>query len=221
MTENNDKKSVIINGYIDYVLENGKALESVYAFCKKLKIEEKDFYEHFGSFEGLDGEIWKDFFRQTIEKLKAESVYEEYSAREKLLAFYFALIEVLKTRRSYAVYAMSKNHFPGPLNPVLKPIKEHFTEYIKEIIHKAVSNGEIEDRRMLTDKYYLGFWPQFVFVVNFWVKDDSAKFEKTDAAIEKAVNLSFELLARNPLDSLLDFGKFVFQAKTGKNERTR
>lgn len=216
MTEIKDKKQTILRGYIDYVLENGKAPESVYAFCKKINIEEKEFYEYFGSFEGIDGEIWKDFFSRTLEKLKAEPVYQDYSAREKLLGFYFTLIEVLKEHRSYVVYSMKKNHFPAGLSPVLRPVKEHFTEYIKEIIHKAVNDGEIEDRKMLTDRYYLGFWPQFVFVVDFWVKDHSAKFEKTDAAIEKAVNLSFELLAKNPLDSLLDFGKFVFQAKTGK-----
>src|SRR5690606_29714410 len=164
--------------------------------------------------EGIDGEVWKDFFNKTKERLQADAVYEGYSAREKLLAFYYTLIEVLKERRSYVVFTLKKNYVPGPLNPVLHPVKELFTDYVKEIVQTAVAEGEIEDRKMLTDKYYKGFWPQFVFIIEFWVKDYSAKFEKTDAAIEKAVNLSFEFLAKNPLDSLLDFGKFVFQAKT-------
>jgi hypothetical protein len=48
------------------------------------------------------------------------------------------------------------------------------------------------------------------FVIGFWIKDNSQGFEKTDAAIEKAVNLSFDLLGKNIADSAFDFAKFVF-----------
>jgi hypothetical protein len=33
----------------------------------------------------------------------------------------------------------------------------------------------------------------------------------TDAAIEKSVNLAFKLISDNALDSMIDFGKFIFQ----------
>jgi len=54
---------------------------------------------------------------------------------------------------------------------------------------------------------------QLLFVIGFWIKDDSIAFEKTDAAIEKAVNLSFDLMGKGPLDAMLDFGKFLYQNK--------
>jgi hypothetical protein len=51
--------------------------------------------------------------------------------------------------------------------------------------------------------------------VLFWwfyvLKDDSKDFEKTDAAIEKSVQLSFELIGKGVLDVAIDFGKFLFQ----------
>jgi len=50
-------------------------------------------------------------------------------------------------------------------------------------------------------------------VLRYWIKDDSERFEMTDAAIEKAVNLSFQLISSGTLDSILDFGKFVFARK--------
>jgi hypothetical protein len=43
--------------------------------------------------------------------------------------------------------------------------------------------------------------------------DTSNAFEKTDAAIEKSVNLAMDLMGKSPLDAALDFGKFLFQNK--------
>ncbi len=58
-----------------------------------------------------------------------------------------------------------------------------------------------------------GFWVQALFVLKYWIEDSSINFEMTDAAIEKAVNLSFQLMHSNTLDSLLDFGKFILTRK--------
>ena len=42
----------------------------------------------------------------------------------------------------------------------------------------------------------------------------SKSFEKTDAAIEKSVNLIMELMGKSALDSMFDLGKFLFQNVT-------
>jgi len=49
--------------------------------------------------------------------------------------------------------------------------------------------------------------------MNFWKNDDSKSFENTDAAVEKSVNLSLDLIEKGPLDSMLDFAKFLYQNK--------
>jgi hypothetical protein len=51
-------------------------------------------------------------------------------------------------------------------------------------------------------------------VLNFWVNDNSAGFEKTDEAIEKGVNVTFDLFQRSPIDNLFEYGKFL--AKNGR-----
>jgi hypothetical protein len=53
-------------------------------------------------------------------------------------------------------------------------------------------------------------WWQMQFLLRFWAKDTSNEFERTDAAIEKAVNLSFDVLGKNLVDSTFDFVKFTF-----------
>ena len=54
-------------------------------------------------------------------------------------------------------------------------------------------------------------WTQFLLVHQYWLKDKSKGFEKTDAFIEKSTHLVFDLLGQSALDSALDLAKFIFQ----------
>jgi hypothetical protein len=49
--------------------------------------------------------------------------------------------------------------------------------------------------------------------LKFWLDDSSPAFEKTDIYIEKSVKATFELMNIAPIDSLIDFGKFLFKEK--------
>ena len=48
-----------------------------------------------------------------------------------------------------------------------------------------------------------------IFVLNFWINDNSGRFEKTDEAIEKGINVTFDLFQRSPIDNLFEYGKFL------------
>ena len=50
-------------------------------------------------------------------------------------------------------------------------------------------------------------------MLKFWKDDSSADFEKTDAAVEKSVNLAFDLIGKGAVDSVVDFAKFLYQTK--------
>jgi hypothetical protein len=56
-----------------------------------------------------------------------------------------------------------------------------------------------------------GAWVQLLFLLKFWMEDKSPGFEKTDMAIEKSVQTVFELFDNTPLDSIIDFGKFLWK----------
>ena len=43
-------------------------------------------------------------------------------------------------------------------------------------------------------------------------------FEKTDEAIEKGINVTFDLFQRSPIDNLFEYGKFL--AKNGGLKQT-
>lgn len=201
----------IREAYVDFVLENGKEPASIYKFAKDLKMKEVDFYNHYNSFKALHKHIWAGFLKETIENLHDEEAFIEYSSREKLLALYFTLIEVLKANRSYAMMGLQKMR-KGDLKPsFLEAFKKQFYKFVDEILLQGKETEEIMDRPVIGSRYVEGLWIQTLFILQFWANDDSKDFEKTDAAIEKAVNVAYDLMGKSPLDSMFDFAKFIFQ----------
>lgn len=207
-------KHKIIEGYINHILETGTEPASVFKFAKDLKMQEATFYEHFTTFGAIKKAVWEMVFEQTVADLEGQEVYKTYSAREKLLGFFFTWIEELKKRRSYllAVYGenlMKDKKFPDEL----KGFKSNFKDFVSEIIMEGKETDEIAERPYVSDRYDEAIWLQVMFVFRFWLKDDSPAFEKTDAAIEKSVNLAFDLMGKSAVDSFVDFAKFLFQSR--------
>ena len=205
------KREEVINAYMQYVLENGQEPETVYVLCKELGILEKEFYKHFGSLSGLQKMLWKDMVSKPVEICRSDEKFEEFSAREKLLAFYYTMIESLSDNRTFILWSLKPAARPEPDPAILSEAKKVFLEFCQEVIITGIETEEIIDRPVLGKRYRDAMWIQFLFVIQFWRKDDSPAFELTDAAIEKAVNLSFELMGKSALDTMVDFGKFLYQ----------
>ena len=219
----------IRNAYTEYVLEHGHQPTSVFQFAKKLKLAEAEFYTHYASFDAIEADIWLAFFTEAKATVEADGTYQSYSVREKLLAFYYTWIELLKGQRSFVVYSygrLKEGAMTGSTSRaglrvrregrnaqsrVLFPFKDAFFDYARDLLAEGRESKEVEPRAFITDRYPNALWRQTLFLLNFWVKDASKNFEKTDTAIEKAVNTSFDLIGRSPLDTLFDFARFVYR----------
>jgi AcrR family transcriptional regulator len=209
MAKTIDLTEKLREGYIDYVLTQGRDPESVYSFCKDLKLKEMDFYSHYSSFAALKADLWHQYFEVTKQKIEAQEVWPKYNLREKVLSFFFTLLEILKPNRSFVAHCV-KHTKPGTGTPeFLKKTKQSFLNYFGPIVKTSLENGELAKRRFVSDLYADTLWAQFLVITRFWVHDSSDGFEKTDEAIEKGVNLTIDLMARSPLDSLIDYGKFI------------
>lgn len=198
----------IIDAYIDYVLTEQKEPASIYAFAKHLGIEESEFYQHFNHFSAIETAIWNEAVVLAINSLKTSTEFNAYTAREKVLGFFYTLIEVLNKRRSFFVYSLGNNpiRFKTP-----EAMKTPIMEFAKEVVQEGLAGKELEERKFLSDRYHEAVWLNALFILKFWIEDKSQGFEKTDAAIEKSVNLMIELMGKSALDSMLDLGKFLFQ----------
>lgn len=201
----------IRKSYVDYLLDHGKKPASVYSFAKVNKMKEEEFYTYYSSFTVLEKDVWKGFLETTLHTVINDPSYGPYTSREKMLALYYTLIEVLKSNRSYILLSWPKSQRPGQKMAFLESFKPAFKNFVNDILNEGKESGEIVTRPYISEKYDEAAWMQVLFLINFWVKDDSKGFEATDAAIEKSVNLAFDLFGQGPLDSMIDFGKFLFQ----------
>lgn len=204
----------LITAYIGYVLEQGKQPATVYKFCLDLGIKEEDFYDHFGSFEGLEQHIWKRFIDKTVLRLKADESFSAFTTREKILAFYYTLLEELKANRSFVLLQLGSVRKFEPFTPAyLTEFKMAFESFVESLLAEGKTSGEIAQRPYLDKRYPQLFWLHLGFILLFWRDDNSAGFERTDAAVEKSVNLAFDLIGKGAVDTAIDFGKFLYQNK--------
>src|ERR1700744_3088215 len=203
----------IQKAYIDFVLTEGEQPKSVYIFAKKNKMPEEEFYRFFASFDAIEQNLWTGFAVKTIAEIKAQEIWAQYSAREKALSFFYSFFELLKSSRSFAVYSIKKQPKSLTTPVIFSELKTIFENFADEILKEGIESSELSDRKFFSKRYKDALWIQFGFVLNFWINDNTAGFEKTDEAIEKGVNVTFDLFQRSPIDNLFEYGKFL--AKNG------
>lgn len=209
-------KDYIISKYMEYRLENNKIPSSVYTFVKANGIEEAAFYKFFGTMQAIEKEIYLIFFNKTIEMIEKDDSYQTYDTKTKLLSFYFTFFELLTANRSYV--KMSLGSYKTQLKNIkqLSDLRNAFKSYFSAILTDDYLIKEPKIQEFQQKALQEGAWIQLLLTLAFWMEDDSAAFEKTDIYIEKSVKLSFELINMAPIDSLIDFGKFMFKEKIQK-----
>lgn len=203
----------IISFYMNDVLEGNEEIKNVYSFCKKHNIEESDFYTFFGSFDSVKKSIWIKFFDNAVATIEKEIAFENYSDKNKLLTLYFTLFEVMTLNRSYILFSLKENKDGLKNLKNLQGFRIIFKEFIVSIIQSSSSESNDKISRVTQPVFSEGAWLQFLFLLKFWMDDDSKGFEKTDVLIEKSVNTVVDLLDTKPLESLFDLGKFLWKEK--------
>lgn len=202
----------ILEKYISHVLAHGLPA-NVYQYCKANDIQETDFYTFYGSFEALQQDIWLKFFENTKQTLEADTSYEGYSQKNKLLTFYFTFFEVLTLNRSYVVFALKANPMVLQNLKQLTLLRNHFKDFVVSIMETQSDPTDKSLHKTVAKVVQEGAWVQLMMLLKFWMDDTSKGFEKTDVMIEKMVKATFDLMDTTPLESLLDLGKFVWKEK--------
>jgi AcrR family transcriptional regulator len=208
-----EKTEKIRKAFIEHVLEHGYAPATLYAFAKKLKMAEAELYDFYTSFEAIEMDIWLNFFQEAKSKVEADETYQSYSVREKILAFYYTWAEVLKANRSFVMYGYKKLRKPvATKKPMeIKLFKDAFYKYANDLLAEGRESNEILMRPFVSKKYPDALWANTLYVLDFWTKDTSKGFERTDTVIEKTVNAGIDLMGRSVVDSVFDLAKFAFQ----------
>lgn len=204
-------KNKVFQAYSKFVLEHEKMPKSVYLFCKQIQIEERDFYQHFGSLNQVQDQLFIEFFENAFQLINKEKNYSTQTPKEKLLAFYYTFFEVLLLNRSFVLLILNGSGDKLQKLTVLKGLRSKFKVFVTGLIEEG---NAVKQSRFSKHPEFLfseGAWLQLLFLLKFWMEDDSPQFEKTDMAIEKSVRTVFDLFDATPVDSVIDFGKFLWK----------
>lgn len=206
-------KDKIVSLYMNYVLEHNEKTKTVFHFSKQNAISETDFYNFFGTLESVEKEIFKMFYENTIQLIEKDKEYDSYDMRSKVLSFNFTFFELLTANRSYVLFALKedKNQLKSLMQ--LSSLRSHYKEFVSGIISDDLLIKQEQIQNIQEKAIQESFWVQLLLTLKFWLDDTSPALEKTDIYIEKSINTAFELMNVAPLDSLIDFGKFLFKEK--------
>ena len=208
-----DISELIKAEYLRVLQETGHEPETVLAFSLEIGIEASEFHSRYSSFKALEKEIWHNIFQHVNIALDLDAEYLTYSGKDKVLSFHYTLIEVYKQNQSFVKHrltGLSRQSFEPWF---LKEFKVAYIEMINSILSEAITSEEIIERLYISDYYKDVLWLQFLYVSRVWANDNSKDYQITDAAIEKSVNLLFELMRKGPLDMAIEFAKFMYQNK--------
>jgi hypothetical protein len=210
-------KDKIVSMFMQDTLENNKKPRSVYHFAKTNGVSESEFYSFFGGIEGVEKEVFNLFLSKTLELLDKDKEYEQYDMKTKMLSFYFTFFEMLTANRSYVVLSFKENKKPLQGLVQLSSLRNSFKDFVSGVITDEYRLKQEKFQKIQEKALQESAWIQLLVTLKFWLDDTSASFEKTDIFIEKSVKASFELMNITPLESLLDFGKFLFKEKIQHN----
>ena len=208
----------VLSDYGNYLLTHGERPKNIFVFAKENHFDEKEFYQFFSSFEHLEKEILKHFFQKSLELSLEIEGYEDMSAKERLLNLYFIFFENLTMNRSLVLMILEKKNLSTLQK--LHELKSEHQKFIKtldfndlEILEKAKDSIKNFNEKSREE----ALWLHFLSSVEFWQKDESPSFEKTDLFIEKTIDTGFEFLNNEPLKKIIDLGKFLWKEKFQKS----
>jgi AcrR family transcriptional regulator len=196
-----DLSNHIQSAYKEYLLEQGHAPTSIFKFCKNLGVSERDFYTHFSSLEQIHQVFWSDIIVNVQKSIEKEEVWESYGDREKHLAFLFSFLDQLLDHRSFLDLS-----FPSDHNPMLR--FKILRVGMDDILKKWVPDGP--DLPPPFESIFRELaWYQCSFILDYWLKDRSKGFEKTDALIEKSSHWLYNIYETSIVQSSIDLLKFL------------
>ena len=148
------ESTVLRAAYLDHLRRHGHAPRTVFAFADAQGISEAEFYRSYASFAAIERETWVEFGREARAQAAQEPAWQGYGAREKLLAFYYTLLEILKNNRSFVLLTLqrSQQRQPALVPKVLAQFEAEFKGFVEELLREGRTTGEVASRPFLQEE---------------------------------------------------------------------
>ncbi|UZT99211.1 TetR family transcriptional regulator C-terminal domain-containing protein [Chryseobacterium fluminis] len=211
--QTNITQEKILELYGDYLLNHGEKPKNIFLFARENDFEEKEFYHYFSGFEQIERQMFDHLFTKSLELASEVNIADDVTTKEKLLNVYYIFFENLTMNRSLVLSILGNSKIQNI--KTLQSLRETHKQFIGtldfndwDLIDKS------KDLRKLNEKSRQeALWLHLVSAIEFWKKDTSPDFEKTDIYIEKSIDTGFQLMDHEPLKKIFDLGKFLWKER--------
>ncbi|MAO63374.1 MAG: hypothetical protein CL666_00080 [Balneola sp.] len=134
--------------------------------------------------------------------------FESYSISEKLSNFAFTLFDMMSERREFVEDTFEKYEWNcSSKSDFQQEIKDLFKEFFTTDGNIATSAGFF-----IGDLFYASLKTQFLFLIKFWLEDESEEQERTFALTDKITGFIEELVYSKIADKGFDLAKYSLSA---------
>lgn len=190
----------IINAYKEMLISKEGDINS-FSISKKIDISEREFFQYFSSADDIGRKIWSNLGEAVIDELNSSDLFREYPPRQKVLSYFFTFFEMALNERTFIERTLHKHH-------LLSGYKEHFKQFIADIVQEGIAKEDIKERLSLSNYYPNLVWELHMRLVRFWLRDVSENFVETEKAIEIYCKVPLELMGNNIFDHIIETVKF-------------
>jgi hypothetical protein len=208
--KNKPDKNFWLDVYREFVLTNEKNPSSVFQLARQAGATEAEFFSEFSSLTQLETAIWKGHLDAVFAGLDKNPEWDAFSGREKVLLFFFSLLQQLKKDRSFICWSVKNMTRPGRPSAPRKVLSSRLKSWFTLLVDESAASGEVKERLQFHKHFASALLAGFWFILSFWCKDESPDFEDSDALIEKSIGLGFDLMGESPLEKAVDLGRFLF-----------
>ena len=134
--------------------------------------------------------------------------FDSYSISEKLSNFAFTLFDMMDERREYVEHTFEKYEWNCSS-------KSEFQQEIKKLLEEFfTTDGKIATSAgfFIGNWFYASLKTQFLFLIKFWLEDDSEDHERTFALTDKITGFIEELVYSKIVDKGFDLAKYSISA---------
>lgn len=199
-----EKRNRIVNAAIDLYVNNPETF-TLKNIAKKARVKEAEIYSHFPNKAAILKDFYSGIVPQYKEMVKQIEGYELYDLSEKLSNFVYSSLDMMQEQRDF----VEKTFNDFILHPHRKP---DFQQQVESLVEEFMS----EDNRIAASNQYLlnAFTysllsREYLFLVRFWIQDESPGSEQTMALTDKLTSFINEILYSAVLDKGFDLGRFL------------
>lgn len=199
----------IIQAYTDLLLAGTHPI-TVAAVCAKAGIGEQEFYGVFSTADDIPRRVWTRLADAVKLQLGRSEAYQQYGAREKILAYFFTFFETALPQRSFIQQTRCSHN-------ATSAYRDAYKEFMGEVVQDGIAMEEIKERLTLSNQYPTVLWELHKTLIEFWLADTSEQFVDTERAIEVYSKVPLELMGHTVLDSVFETAKFSFEQLRKRN----